>query len=434
MKIAVIGTGYVGLVTGTCLANLGNNVTCIDVDKNKIALLQKGNIPIYEPGLEEMVCKNIKEKRLFFENNIQTFFDEVDMVFIAVGTPPKENGECDLSFIKDVAKSIGQNIKKYTIIVNKSTVPVGTGDLVTQIIQEQYNGSFDVVSNPEFLREGTAVDDFLNSDRVVLGCDSKDYKALSIMKKLYQPLNCPIVTTDLKSAEMIKYASNAFLATSISFINSIANICEKAGADVNKVSQGMKLDKRIGRNAFLDAGCGYGGSCFPKDVQALIHIGKQNNENFEILEKVELLNNKMKKALFQKLSKAYNKETNNLSVAIWGVSFKPNTDDIRFAPSLELVQNLLDHEIKVNVFDPAALNNFQKHYPNINYFECPYQAAKNVDSTILCTDWDEFKQIDLKRIKESMKGNVFIDGRNAHNPKKMNELGFKYYCIGKKHD
>jgi len=430
MKIAVVGTGYVGLVTGTCLANLGNDVCCVDIDEQKIANLQQGIIPIYEPGLDDLVKRNTQLGRLSFNTNLSKILLGTEIVFIAVGTPPKENGEADLQYVEAVAHEIGKNLDHYVVVVNKSTVPIGTGDLVTNIIKQYYTGEFDVVSNPEFLREGSALSDFTEPDRVVIGCDRKS-QAVSLMEKLYEPLNCPILITDLKSAEMIKYASNAFLATSISFINSVANICEKVGADVKKVSQGMRLDKRIGKNAFLQAGCGYGGSCFPKDVQSLINIGRLNAEPFGILEQVEATNFQMKNKLFRKLLKHYS-DLNGKKIAIWGLAFKPNTDDIRYAPALTLIENLLNSGAKINAFDPVAQENFKQVFPEIIYCEDAYRAVRDIDVLMIVTDWNEFKQVDKNKIKELMRGNLVVDGRNIYDHDEMRELGFKYECIGKK--
>ncbi|OGF30204.1 UDP-glucose 6-dehydrogenase [Candidatus Falkowbacteria bacterium RIFOXYB2_FULL_35_7] len=430
MKIVVVGTGYVGLVTGTCLASLGNEVTCVDIDSNKIENLKNGIIPIYEPGLEDLVKRNYEIGRLKYSTSLAQALFGAEIVFIAVGTPPKENGEADLQYVEAVAHEIGKNLNDYIVVVNKSTVPIGTGDLVTRIIKNYYAGEFDVVSNPEFLREGSAINDFMQPDRIVIGCDN-NMKAVEIMKNLYLPLNCPILITDLKSAEMIKYASNAFLAMSISFINSVAKICEQVGADVEKVSEGMKLDKRIGKNAFLSAGCGYGGSCFPKDVQALVNIGRQNNVPFTILEEVEKVNCQMKNLLFEKLLNIYN-DLYQKRVAIWGIAFKPNTDDIRFAPALTIIENLLNHGVQINIYDPVAQENVRKMYPDLNYFNDPYQALHQVDCLLVITDWHDFKQVDKSKIKELMRGNLIIDGRNIYQPEEMFGLGFNYHSIGRK--
>jgi|GEM_PF-14388 len=429
-KIAMVGVGYVGLVTGTCLAEIGNIVTCVDVNKERIDNLQKGISPIYEPGIEELITKNVNADRLFFSNDLKSILNEQDIIFIAVGTPPKENGEADMSFVEAVAHEIGQNIKKSLIIVNKSTVPIGTGDNIKKIIKNYYQGEFAVVSNPEFLREGTAIDDFLKADRVVLGCDLNN-GSLEIMKKLYEPLNCPILTADLKSAEMIKYASNSFLAMSISFINSIANICEKVDADIAKVSAGMRLDKRIGPKSFITAGCGYGGSCFPKDVQALIHIGQQNGEKFTILEETEKINEIMKLKVFEKLKK-HEPNLFGKKVTVWGTAFKPLTDDLRFAPSIKTIEKLLAEQVVITVFDPVAMDNLKTIFPFINYAQSAEQALANADALLIMTEWNIFKQIPLSEIKKLMRGRIIIDGRNIYNPAKAAELDFIYEGIGKK--
>jgi len=429
-KIAMVGVGYVGLVTGTCLAEIGNIVTCVDVNEKRIENLKKGISPIFEPGIEELITKNVNAERLFFSNNLKSILNEQDIIFIAVGTPPKENGEADLQYVEAVAHEIGKNIQKNLIIVNKSTVPIGTGDTVTQIIREYYGGEFSVVSNPEFLREGTAIDDFLHADRVVLGCDNHA-EAIKIMQELYQPLECPILVTDLKSAEMIKYASNSFLAMSISFINSVANICEKVGADVLKVSEGMRLDKRIGKKAFITAGCGYGGSCFPKDVQALINIGRQNNETFTILEETEKVNEIMKTKIFHKLKK-HHPDLVGKKVALWGVAFKPLTDDLRFAPALKIIEKLLAENASISVFDPVAHANLKNIHPQLHYADSPQEAVKDADILLVVTEWKHFKEIKLFEIKELMKGLVIIDGRNIFDPEEARSYGFIYESIGRR--
>ncbi|MFA6536841.1 MAG: UDP-glucose/GDP-mannose dehydrogenase family protein [Patescibacteria group bacterium] len=426
----MVGVGYVGLVTGTCLAEIGNIVTCVDVNEKRIENLKKGISPIFEPGIEELITKNVNAERLFFSNNLKSILNEQDIIFIAVGTPPKENGEADLQYVEAVAHEIGKNIQKNLIIVNKSTVPIGTGDTVTQIIREYYGGEFSVVSNPEFLREGTAIDDFLHADRVVLGCDNHA-EAIKIMQELYQPLECPILVTDLKSAEMIKYASNSFLAMSISFINSVANICEKVGADVLKVSEGMRLDKRIGKKAFITAGCGYGGSCFPKDVQALINIGRQNNETFTILEETEKVNEIMKTKIFHKLKK-HHPDLVGKKVALWGVAFKPLTDDLRFAPALKIIEKLLAENASISVFDPVAHANLKNIHPQLHYADSPQEAVKDADILLVVTEWKHFKEIKLFEIKELMKGLVIIDGRNIFDPEEARSYGFIYESIGRR--
>lgn len=430
MNITIVGAGYVGLVTGTCLAELGNEVTCVDIDKEKITKLKKGVSPIFEPGLEELIKRNIKEKRLSFETNLKEVLKTTAIVFIAVGTPSKKNGEVDLRYVKTCAKEIGKNMADYLIIVNKSTVPIGTSDFVSRIIKKYYKGDFDVVSNPEFLREGSAVSDFMHPDRVVIGCDPASRKPVEIMQKLYKPLNCKIIFTDIKSAEMIKYASNAFLGTNISFINTIANICEKVGANVESVSEGMRLDKRIGKNAFLDAGLGYGGSCFPKDIKALINIGKKNGIKFEILEKVEKVNEMQKISVVEKLKKVY-PSLKKRKIAVWGLAFKPQTDDMRDASSIPIIQALQKRGAAVHAFDPVATANAKKILKNVKYFDIPFDAAKDCDALLIITEWPEFKQIDKVMLHRLMKSPVIIDGRNIYDVKEMLELGFVYLSVGR---
>lgn len=430
MNITVVGAGYVGLVTGTCLAELGNEIMCVDIDKEKIAKLKKGISPIFEPGLEELIKRNIKGKRLFFEVSLNKALKNSAIVFIAVGTPSKKNGEVDLRYVEAVAKEIGKNMDHYLIVVNKSTVPIGTGDFVSKIIGKYYKSSFDVVSNPEFLREGSAVLDFMNPDRIVIGYDPGSKKPVSIMQKLYKPLNCKIIFTDLKSAEMIKYASNAFLGTHISFINTIANICEKVGADIESVSEGMRLDKRIGKNAFLDAGLGYGGSCFPKDIKALINIGKKNGVKFGILEMAEKVNEMQKISIVEKLKKVY-PSLKKRKIAVWGLAFKPQTDDMREAPSIPVIQTLQKGGATIHAFDPVALKNAKKVLKNVKYFDIPFDAAKGCDALLIITKWPEFKQIDKIMLRSKMKNPVIVDGRNTYDMKEMEELGFVYLSVGR---
>lgn len=429
-KITVIGVGYVGLVTGTCLAEMGNEVIGVDIDKSRIDNLNKGIIPIYEPGLEEMVLENIKDKRLSFTMDIKKAVKESEIVFIAVGTPPLSDGTVNLDYVKSAAESIGKSMNGYKVIVNKSTVPIGTGDIVSRIIKQNYSGDFEVVSNPEFLREGSAVSDFLHPERVVIG--NGEGKAREIMVDLYKPLNAPILTTDIKTAEMIKYASNALLATEISFINSIANICEKLGADVTKVSEGMKLDKRIGKYAFLDAGAGYGGSCFPKDVKALIQIAHENGERFGVLEAVEDANEAQKQSLLGKIQKLLGNNLVDKKVAIWGLAFKPQTDDIREAPSLVIIRQLLDRDVTVSVFDPIAAKQAEKILDKKVIFKNDYyEAVKGVDCLVIVTEWPEFRTADLKKIKSLMKCPNVVDGRNIFGKELMKEAGFNYISVGR---
>ncbi len=428
MKITVVGTGYVGLVTAACLADFGNQVIGIDIDKEKIKRLKKGEIPIYEPGLEKIVKRNLDENRISFDTKLAPAVKKSEIIFIAVGTPPKKDGQADLIYIETAAQQIAEVINGYKIIVNKSTVPVGTGDMVTNIIKKYYKGKFDVVSNPEFLKEGTAVDDFSKPDRIVIGNASK--KAKNMMEKLYKPLGAPILFTDIKTAEMIKYASNSLLATEISFINSIANICERVEADVEKVAEGMKLDKRIGKHAFLGTGAGYGGSCFPKDVKALIQIARRHDYRFSILEKVEEVNKNQRQLIVDKTLRLLGKPKGK-TVAVWGLAFKPNTDDMREAPSIDIICSLQKLGAKINAFDTVAENQAKKILKNINYFKTSFEAAKNADILLIITEWNEFKQIDKKKLKKIMRSPKIIDARNIYDPDEMKKLGFEYVSIGR---
>ena len=426
----MIGTGYVGLVTGTCFANLGNEVICLDIDEDKIHKLNQSIIPIYEPGLKDLVELNVKQNRLVFTTDKKAAIQKSDILFIAVGTPESENGEANLDYVKAVAKDIAQNMQSYKIIVNKSTVPVGTADMVREIISKETDQEFDVVSNPEFLKEGAAISDFLTPDRVVLGVDSD--KAVAIMKKLYSPFeraNKPIVVTDVKSAEMIKYASNAMLATRISFMNEIARICEKVGADVKSVSRGMGLDSRIGPR-FLQAGVGYGGSCFPKDSRALINTAKNNELDFKILKAVDDVNEEQKQTLLPKIKKLVG-DLNGKNIAIWGLSFKPKTDDIREAPALVVVQQLLDEGANINAFDPVAKDNFSKLFEQVTYLNNSYDVLQDVDCLVILTEWDSFRELDKSKMKELMKSPNIVDGRNIYDPKEMRNIGFNYIGVGR---
>ena len=429
-KITVLGVGYVGLVTGTCLAELGNEVVCVDIDLKRIETLRKGVMPIYEEGLEEMVKKNVKEKRLFFTTDAPNSIKKSEIVFIAVGTPTLPDGTVHLEYVKLAAETIGKSMNDYKVLVNKSTVPIGTGDTVTRIIKKYYSGKFDVVSNPEFLREGTAVFDFMNPDRIVIGNGAGVAK--KIMLELYAPLNAPIVNTNIKTAEMIKYASNALLATEISFINSVANICEKMGADVSQVSEGMKLDKRIGKHAFLNAGIGYGGSCFPKDVKALIQIAQENGVRFNILEAVEDTNEAQKQSMLRKIQHLLGDNLVGKRIAIWGLAFKPKTDDIREAPSLVLIKQLLDRDVHVIAFDPIAEEQARKILKDkIEYGQDYYETVKDVDCLVVVTEWPEFQGADLGKMKNLMKAANVVDGRNVFDKAKMEEAGFKYISVGR---
>ncbi|OGD66825.1 UDP-glucose 6-dehydrogenase [Candidatus Berkelbacteria bacterium RIFCSPHIGHO2_12_FULL_36_9] len=427
MKITVIGTGYVGLVQTACLADLGNEVWGIDIDKKKIEGLKKGIIPIYEPGLEEIVKRNYQQ-RLFFDTNLAPAVKKTEIIFIAVGTPPKDDGQADLTYVEKAAEEIAKNMNGYKLIVNKSTVPIGTGDMVEKIIKKYYKGKFDVASNPEFLREGSAVSDFMEPDRIVVG--NANWKVKDILSKLYQPLNCPILYTDIKTAEMIKYASNSMLATQISFINSLANICERVGANVDEVAKGMKLDKRIGKYAFLSAGIGYGGSCFPKDVKALIQIARRHDYHFKLLEEVENVNYSQRQYFIDKILKTL-KGTKNKTVAIWGLAFKPKTDDMREAPSIDIISALLEQKIKVRAYDPVAEKEAKKIFPKLSFHKGPYETAKDADLLTVVTEWDEFKQIDLNKLKKTMKKPVIVDGRNVYDSKEMSTYGFEYVSVGR---
>jgi UDPglucose 6-dehydrogenase len=428
-NIVVIGTGYVGLVTGTCLAEAGHRVFCVDIDHRKIENLRKGIIPIYEPGLEELVKKNFETKRLFFTTSVEDGIKEAEVVFIAVGTPPMADGSVDLSYVRKAAEEIGRAMNGYKVIVDKSTVPIGTGDAVERIISTYYKGEFDVVSNPEFLREGNAVADFMNPDRIVIGNGSD--KARKIMLDVYAPLPGERVLTNIKTAEMIKYASNAYLATSISFINAIAGVCEKVGADVTEVAQGMRLDKRIGRYAFLDAGPGYGGSCFPKDVKGLIQIAHENNVGFDILESVEATNEAQKQSLLPKIIKLVGDDLAGRRIVIWGLAFKAETDDMREAPALVVIKQLQDRDANLVAYDPVASKTAEKVVSNVEFADDLYKSAKNADCLVIMTAWPEFKTVDLSKIKSLMKMPNIVDGRNIFKVKEMKEKGFNYISVGR---
>lgn len=430
MRIAVIGVGYVGLGTAAVFAELGNDVIGADIDKNKIANLNKGIMPIYEPGLKELVDRNIKRKRLKFTSNNKEAIKHADVIFICVGTPPKVTGETDLKYIKKAALEIAKTIDSYKIIVHKSTVPVETGEQVKNIIKKNIkkNIEFDVVSNPEFLREGTAIKDTFEPDRIVIGSDSE--KATRIMKELYSPIKAPIIITDIRSAEMIKHASNSFLATKISFINAIAKICELSGADVEKVAEGMGMDKRINRS-FLNAGIGYGGFCFPKDVQAFIKIAEKYGYDFELLKATHNINQHQKKYFTNKIKKAL-KNVKGKTIGILGLSFKPNTDDMRFAPSIDIINELQKEGAKIKVYDPEAMERAKEILKDVEYCNNPYDAAKNAGALVIVTEWNEFKELDLKKIKSLLKHNLIVDGRNIYNPEEMKKQGFNYISIGRK--
>ncbi len=431
-RIAVIGVGYVGLVTGACLAELGNEVIGVDINEKRINDLNKGIIPIYEEGLEELVKKNIDEKRISFTVDAGRAIKNSEIVFIAVGTPPMPNGNVNLDYVRSAAETVAKNMNGYKVIINKSTVPIGTGDLVTKIICENYKGEFDVVSNPEFLREGMAVSDFMNPDRIVVGAASE--KAKEILKELYGGFKTEnLIFTDIKTAEMIKYASNAFLATEISFINSIANLCEKLGADVEKVSKGMMLDKRIGTKAFLKAGVGYGGSCFPKDVKGLIQMAQENGIRFGILEEVENTNEAQKKSLLAKIQKILGDDLAGKTITVWGLAFKPGTDDIREAPALVVIHQLLDRGVKVRVFDPIAQKGVEGVLGDSVVYETDLlKSVEKSDCLVITTEWKEFKEVDLEKIKKVMNCPCVVDGRNVFKLKDMKRLGFRYIPVGRR--
>ncbi len=433
MNICVVGSGYVGLVTGACFAEFGLKVTCVDNDEGKIKNLKKGIIPIYEPGLEEMLKKNMKEGHISFTTNLTEAVQKALVIFIAVGTPPKEDGSADLSYVEEVAKSIAENMNGYKVIVTKSTVPVGTGEKIRAIISQSQRekGDFDIVSNPEFLREGSAIEDFLHPNRVVIGANSD--QAMAIMKDLYSPLyliETPIVQTNVATAEMIKYASNAFLATKISFINEISNICELVGADVHKVAVGMGLDNRIG-SKFLHPGPGFGGSCFPKDTQAIVQIAKENGYEFQIVKAVLDVNKGQRQRMVEKIKDAMGGDIKGKAIGVLGLSFKPNTDDMRDAPSIDILQALMKDGASIKAFDPVAMNEAKKVLGGVEFCDGPYPCAEGADALVIMTEWNQFRILDLQKLKHSMKAPVIIDLRNVYEPSKMREEGFSYACVGR---
>jgi len=429
MKVCMIGTGYVGLVSGTCFAEMGHEVICVDVDKRKIDVLNKGAIPIYEPGLEELVKRNVDAGRLSFSTDTREGVDRSLFVFIAVGTPPKDNGEPDLSSIEQVAREIGTAMRDYKIIVEKSTVPVQTGRWVRTVVKRfsKHSNEFDVASNPEFLREGSAIKDFLYPDRIVLGVESK--RAEEQLLELYKPIDAPKIVTDIASAELIKHASNSFLSTKISFINALSIICEQSGADVIKVAEGMGLDKRIGRD-FLNAGAGFGGFCFPKDLKAFIGISAKLGYDFRLLKEVENINEEQMLRVVKKTEEAI-WNLRDKRIGILGLAFKPNTDDMRFAPSITIIKAFEKEGATVKAYDPVATDRARTIMPDIEYCQSPYDAAKDVDALVLVTEWDEFAKLDLKKLRETMRQPIFVDGRNLFDPVKMKELGFIYTGIGR---
>lgn len=429
MNISIIGSGYVGLVSGACFAELGNQVVCADHDLKKIRDLKQGIVPIYEPGLEELIVNNLKNKRLKFTASIKEAVKASEVIFIAVGTPALENGEADLTGIEKVACGIAENMDGYRLIVEKSTVPVETCAWIKKTVATyiKKKHKFDVVSNPEFLREGSAINDFNHPDRIVLGLES--FKARQIMTSLYQPLNRPILVTDIKSAELIKHASNAFLATKISFINAIARICDKVGADVKEVASGMGLDNRIGRY-FLHAGIGYGGSCFPKDLEAFITIAEKLGYDFSILKAVRNTNQEQKAFVLGKIKDAL-WIIKDKTIAVLGLSFKPNTDDLRNSPGIDLINALIQEGAKIKVYDPQSMEKARKILKNVVFCKDAYQAALGADCLVLATEWNEFKELDFIKLKKKLKRALIIDGRNIYDPKRLKNLGFRYIGIGR---
>lgn len=435
MNIAIVGTGYVGLVSGACFADTGVNVTCVDVDENKILQLQNGNIPIYEPGLDELVLKNYKAGRLKFTTSLAAVINEQDIIFSAVGTPPDEDGSADLKYVLQVAETIGEHLNKYVVVVTKSTVPVGTATKVKHAIQAALDRrgvsiKFDVASNPEFLKEGNAIKDFMSPDRVVVGVESEEAKRL--LTRLYKPFlinNFRVIFMDIPSAEMTKYAANSMLATRISFMNDIANLCERVGADVNMVRQGIGSDTRIGRK-FLYAGCGYGGSCFPKDVKALIKTADDNGYSMEVLKAVERVNEQQKRILFEKLQRCI-PDLSGKTIALWGLSFKPETDDMRESTALVMIKCLLDAGCTVRAYDPVAMEECKRRVGDkITYCRDMYEATLGVDALLLLTEWKEFRLPSWDVIGKTMRNRLVIDGRNIFDKHELEEAGFEYHCIG----
>ena len=432
MKVSVIGVGYVGIITAVSLAELGHDVIGMDDNKEKIEYYKRGKSPIYEDGLEEALRKNIDNKRLSFTSNIEEAIDHGDVIFICVGTPSKPDGRADLSYVERVAREIAKNAKGYKLIVEKSTVPVKTSQQIKKTINlyNKHGVELEVASNPEFLREGTALYDFFHADRIVIGVNSK--KAENILRELYKGIDSPFVVTDPNTAEIIKHASNSFLAMKISYINMVADLCEETGADIEKVAEGMGLDKRIGKD-FLKAGIGYGGSCFPKDVRAFSQIGKENGLDFSLLENVDKINRARIDRFISKLRKAHWVFKDKV-FTLWGLAFKPGTDDIREAPALKVMEILLNEGAKLRVYDPKAMDNVKRKFPennNIYYAKDPYDAAKGAEAILLITEWQEFKDIDFERVKELVLTNVLIDGRNLYKPELLKEKGFIYYPVGK---
>lgn len=433
MKITIVGTGYVGLVTGTCLAETGNEVICVDIDKTKVAKMQQGVVPIYEPQLNVLFERNIKANRLSFTTSLDEGLEHGDIIFLALPTPEDEDGSADLSYILNVSEEIGKRIKSYKVIVDKSTVPVGTAEKVHQVISKNASCEFDVVSNPEFLREGYAVDDFLKPERIVVGASSE--RAIRLMQKLYNPFvrsGNPIIVMDEKSAELTKYAANSFLAAKITFMNEIANYCEKVGADVDKVRVGMGTDSRIGKR-FLFPGIGYGGSCFPKDVKALQKAGMDSDYDFKILDAVIDINNSQKTILIPKILEYFNHELTGKKIAVWGLAFKPETDDIREAPSIYLMNALLENGASLSVYDPEAMPNIERLFGNkLFYAESMYAALENADAILICTEWSIFRTPNFEKVKQLLEHPVIFDGRNLYDLEDMETEEITYYSIGRK--
>ncbi len=433
MNISVIGTGYVGLITGVCFAEFGLNVTCVDDDIKKIRLLKKGSVPFYEPGAKELLQRNLKAGRIHFTTSIAEAVDSSLVILIAVGTPPRGDGSADMSHVEDVAREIARHINSYKVIVTKSTVPVGTGERLRKIISKHLKESvdFDIVSNPEFLREGAGIEDFMRPNRVVIGASSQ--QAIAIMKDLYRPLyliETPFVITDVKTAELIKYTSNAFLATKISFINEIANLCEAVGADVQVVAKAMGLDQRIG-SKFLHAGPGYGGSCFPKDTLALLQIAKENGVDLEIVKAATSVNKNQKEKMIKKIKDAIGL-LKGKTISVLGLSFKPNTNDIREAPSLYIIKRLLKEGAKIKAYDPVAMEDARKIFPKITFCKDSYNAVKGADAIVIVTEWNQFRNLDLQKIKTLVKEDFFFDLRNIYEPNKLRRFGFNYYSVGRR--
>lgn len=436
MEIAIIGTGYVGLVSGACFSEMGVNVTCVDIDRKKIEGLHNGVIPIYEPGLQDLVIRNAREGRLHFTTEIRDCLGNCDAVFIAVGTPPLQDGGVDLSYVEGAARSIGRNLERHTVIVTKSTVPVGTSRRVRELVQQELDArgssvTFDIASNPEFLKEGAAIKDFMHPDRIVVGVETTSTREL--MARLYRPFllnNFRVIFMDIPSAEMTKYAANAMLATRISFMNDIANLCERVGADVDSVRRGIGTDARIGKN-FLYAGCGYGGSCFPKDVKGLIRTGLENNYRMQLIEAVDQVNERQKEVVFHKLEGAFRGDLQGRRIAVWGLAFKPETDDMRGAPSLVVIEKLLRAGAEILACDPVATGEARKVLgERITYCTDMYEAVSGADALVLLTEWKQFRLPDWKRIKGNMKGNLVVDGRNIYQRDELREAGFDYLRIG----